>query len=583
MDAIPSGLTSVTPILPETMLVAGKGGINGPPVEIIPLPDNSFMSDGAMAEMLNNPFTLDLDIKGSDGGDEADVGSPAGGRAGAPTGGMPPAEEPAPGAAGNAYELSLGGGEEVPAASGMALELARAKNYEMLGKAAPRQIYRNPDTQPAEPNAPGAPNKTSALISGSVRNLLEQLVGQEEIFTRAASPEPELPWAAAPEDAPGAKAGAGEVLRQAGQAPVPARTEAPQRTPVFLTPSDYEAIFSLEPELQETLINMLGEGGIIIAPAERKSAAGVPVAGRNISNETGPENSIPGNNMVEESAPGKGTATITMSVQGREADIRAAFLGQPVASAARLPDFPPRTMPPAAVPGAAATEPAFTDARIFDTDDGAGRLMAALLTGAAARDIMPEGNMANLKKITELPYSLYLFGPAAPGKRPPEEEEEEAAPSKGEALKPAGQADYLKRSEAVKMAAVLHNIYHGGSGSFPEETPWYAPYVRYAVRNGIIKSGEFDDFSAFATRAETAYIFSGCVPREELPALNDAPALSDVEKNAGYGGSVYLLYRAGVFAVSDGAGRFRPEGLLTRSEAATIVGRIATPADRKRL
>jgi hypothetical protein len=35
--------------------------VNGPPVEIMPLPSDSFMSDDGAAELLNNPYTLDLD------------------------------------------------------------------------------------------------------------------------------------------------------------------------------------------------------------------------------------------------------------------------------------------------------------------------------------------------------------------------------------------------------------------------------------------------------------------------------------------------------------------------------------------
>ncbi len=193
----------------------------------------------------------------------------------------------------------------------------------------------------------------------------------------------------------------------------------------------------------------------------------------------------------------------------------------------------------------------------------------------------PAGSMVNLSKVTELPYSLYVFGQAkAEGKDDTDEEiafdtTEKSGTERKQTI------EYLRLSEAVKMAVVLHNIYYGGSGQFPEETPWYAPYVRYAVKNGIIENGEFDNYTEYATRAETAYIFSNSVPKAELPILNHITEIPDVVENAGYGASIYLLFRAGVLKKSGGDISFYPERLITTTEAATIIGRIATPADRK--
>ncbi len=106
--------------------------------------------------------------------------------------------------------------------------------------------------------------------------------------------------------------------------------------------------------------------------------------------------------------------------------------------------------------------------------------------------------------------------------------------------------------------------------------------MQYAVKNGIIRQGDFNNLNEFATRAETAYIFSNCVPKSEFPVLNFKHNLSDVVEDTGYGAYVYFLYRAGVLTMNDKKGRFYPDNMITRTEAAAIIGRIATPADRRK-
>ena len=68
MDGIVTGLTSIVPLMPDQSVVADRSGVNGPPVEVMPLPADSFMSDDATAELLNNPFTLRLDKDGRGSG-----------------------------------------------------------------------------------------------------------------------------------------------------------------------------------------------------------------------------------------------------------------------------------------------------------------------------------------------------------------------------------------------------------------------------------------------------------------------------------------------------------------------------------
>jgi hypothetical protein len=200
------------------------------------------------------------------------------------------------------------------------------------------------------------------------------------------------------------------------------------------------------------------------------------------------------------------------------------------------------------------------------------------LQGAALR-----GSMENLRKVNELPYSLYIFGNVSAERKDELEEDTVIGASEEKGGEKAKSGSFLRISEAIKMASVLHHMYYGGNGRFQEETPWYAPYVRYAVKNGIIQSGEFSDCNEFATRAEMAHIFANCVPRAEFPTINYISDIPDVSENIGYGDNIYLLHRAGVLVKSDKKSNYYPDSLITKTEAAAIIGRIATPSDRKRI
>lgn len=204
-----------------------------------------------------------------------------------------------------------------------------------------------------------------------------------------------------------------------------------------------------------------------------------------------------------------------------------------------------------------------------------------MIYGSVATE--PIGTMANLEKIMQLPYALYLFGPDLP--KSPKGPEDSGGPLvfyKNGKPSYRSSSSFLRLSEAIKMACILHNLYYGGSGLFKEEVPWYRVYVRYALRYEIINIDDFPNYNDFATRGEVAYIFSNCVPQAELPVINDRHLLPDVDENTKFAKSIYFLYRAGILTGSDGS-NFYPNDLLTRSEAASIIGRIATPADRKLL
>lgn len=188
----------------------------------------------------------------------------------------------------------------------------------------------------------------------------------------------------------------------------------------------------------------------------------------------------------------------------------------------------------------------------------------------------------NLRKLSQPPYWLYLFGGDVP--RYADEEEARALPSRrARRAQPDWTGEHLTMAEAARLAAVLHNVYFGGDGSFERDEPWYRPFVRYALNHGILRAGEFEEPEAPVTRGYLAEILARCVPDAALPPINPLVTIPDVREGEGWGESALKMVRAGVFAPVGPLGLFDPERLVTRREASVYVGRIITPSDRRRL
>jgi hypothetical protein len=144
----------------------------------------------------------------------------------------------------------------------------------------------------------------------------------------------------------------------------------------------------------------------------------------------------------------------------------------------------------------------------------------------------------------------------------------------------------LKVSEAVKMAAVLHNLYDGGYGVFDITTkPWYQDCVDYAIENGIIGPNDFRSYDAYITRAQLAHLIYNALPKAEYQAINVINAVGDVSTGSltgvPYADEIMALYRAGVLAGDAGTRLFRPSERITRAEAAALVARAAIKSRRR--
>lgn len=135
----------------------------------------------------------------------------------------------------------------------------------------------------------------------------------------------------------------------------------------------------------------------------------------------------------------------------------------------------------------------------------------------------------------------------------------------------------IKVIETIVTACRLHSIYHTGKSEFGSGSPWYQPYVDYAVSNGIIAAGEYSSYNAPATRAQFISILAKALPGEALPTINSIAkgSLPDVPAGAAFADAVYLMYNAGILVGNDDYGTFDPDGTINRAQSAAIITRMA--------
>lgn len=140
---------------------------------------------------------------------------------------------------------------------------------------------------------------------------------------------------------------------------------------------------------------------------------------------------------------------------------------------------------------------------------------------------------------------------------------------------------HLTRAQVITMAARLRNIYDGDNEQFTAIAgqPWYAPYVEYAVKKGIVEKDKFSDYTADATRAEMAYVFANALPEECYAAIGEGKTFSDVPATDSYYASIMRLANAGIVN-GTGDGKYSPNDSVTRAQAAVFVARLTTPSSR---
>ena len=136
----------------------------------------------------------------------------------------------------------------------------------------------------------------------------------------------------------------------------------------------------------------------------------------------------------------------------------------------------------------------------------------------------------------------------------------------------------LTVAECITLAARLHSIYADDAYEFVQGALWYRTYVDYALANGIIAS-EWDNYNRKITRGEMALIMANVFGEDGYKEVNNIQygAIPDVLPSDSYYEATYKLYRAGVLVGNDSLGTSLAKNNLKRSEAATILIRMANP------
>ena len=208
-------------------------------------------------------------------------------------------------------------------------------------------------------------------------------------------------------------------------------------------------------------------------------------------------------------------------------------------------------------------------------------MVLAMLPAAFAAE--PAEGLANFKKVNT--YTEGMFADVKSGQwyTPNIKASYEMGLVLGKGDGSFGVNDSVTLATAITLAARIHSIYHTGSASFKQGSPWYQVYVDYAVANGIIKAGEYSNYNANATRAQFSKILAASVPESALKAINDIAKgeVHDLPGNRSYAEAAYLLYNAGIITGTDNYGTFKANAAIMRSEAVTIVTRVVDTTLRK--
>lgn len=142
--------------------------------------------------------------------------------------------------------------------------------------------------------------------------------------------------------------------------------------------------------------------------------------------------------------------------------------------------------------------------------------------------------------------------------------------------------DNISVAATITLAARIHSLYVTGQTDFPQGNPWYQPYVDYAVKNGIIRAGQFSDYNANISRRDFAGIMCHTMPIGEFQTINtiEDSSIPDVADGSAYCDEIYTFYKAGISVGNDEAGTFTPEAAIQRSAAAALVTRMVDPSLR---
>ncbi|MCI9264416.1 MAG: hypothetical protein HFF06_07545 [Oscillospiraceae bacterium] len=134
-------------------------------------------------------------------------------------------------------------------------------------------------------------------------------------------------------------------------------------------------------------------------------------------------------------------------------------------------------------------------------------------------------------------------------------------------------------AEAITIASRLHSTYYANDYEFQEQTPWYQPYVDYALEKELIE-GSYMTYDTPISRSEFAYIIVNTFPLPMINEIEDS-AIPDITAESDYYEAVYLLYRAGIISGTDSIGTFNPNANISRAEVSVILSSMVNESLRK--
>jgi len=138
-------------------------------------------------------------------------------------------------------------------------------------------------------------------------------------------------------------------------------------------------------------------------------------------------------------------------------------------------------------------------------------------------------------------------------------------------------------AEAITVAARMNAIYNGQTITQGTGNNWYQPYVEYATKKAIITSGQYNDYTALATREQVALMFVRALPASWYTQKNLFLTIPDVPASSASFGAIQRLYNAGVVTGVDDKYNFKPADNIKRSELSAIINRVALVDSRLRV
>lgn len=101
----------------------------------------------------------------------------------------------------------------------------------------------------------------------------------------------------------------------------------------------------------------------------------------------------------------------------------------------------------------------------------------------------------------------------------------------------------------MKLAACISQLLSDGSVTLTSGSPWYASYMEYAVKKGILASAlDQHALSAPIMRAELMDMVCRAIPEAQRTEINSIPdgSILDISPSAPYRDNIYTLYRMGI-------------------------------------